>query len=541
MYNLFLSFITTLIGSVFTYIIHKPKVGMDDANITLNYAENISKGFGYVYYVGGEKVEGSTSLIWTFINVIFFKISDSPELLISSFTFLLTILIIYLVLFFANILSIKLNLNLKTTKIIVVFLFIFNPIFFTWTVWSLMDITLWILFFNIISLGILLIILDENYFIEKKKLLYLVYVALILLPLIRPEGISISLGLGLLLYLYTYINKKYNWKNKVLITIIITLLIFSIITILRLNYFGFSFPNTFYAKVSTSYLNQFVWGIKYLIRHLSEPYYFLILLISFVGLININFNDHINRIISRWFSFFFFIIILGVFFQYVTLGGDSFNGSRHFQILSPLLIGFSSVTINFFLKKINLDNYSKKIYKKYILSASILIIFITIFLIPSISSFIYYGGKVNNEFRMAEKQRYVGEKLNKLPNNPSVGVYMAGGFSMTYNGKIYDMMGLNWIEMAQSNRKHNKGSLKNHSAFDKKVLFKIEPEILFPEIYEGECKIILRNEWRDAVLVGLFDDLKFNNIYISACYKNIRFYVLKEYYNKNTEFITKAY
>ena len=171
MYNLFLSFITTLIGSVFTYIIHKPKVGMDDANITLNYAENISKGFGYVYYVGGENVEGSTSLIWTFINVIFFKISDSPELLISSFTFLLTILIIYLVLFFANILSIKLNLNLKTTKIIVVFLFIFNPIFFTWTVWSLMDITLWILFFNIISLGILLIILDENYFIEKKKII----------------------------------------------------------------------------------------------------------------------------------------------------------------------------------------------------------------------------------------------------------------------------------------------------------------------------------------------------------------------------------
>ena len=55
---------------------------------------------------------------------------------------------------------------------------------------------------------------------------------------------------------------------------------------------------------------------------------------------------------------------------------------------------------------------------------------------------------------------------------------MAGGISMTYHGKIYDMMGLNWIEMAQSNRKHNKNSLKNHSAFDKDVLFKIKPEIL---------------------------------------------------------------
>ena len=175
MYNLFLSFITTLTGSVFTYIIHKPKVGMDDANITLNYAENISKGFGYVYYVDGEKVEGSTSLIWTFINVIFFKISESPEVLINIFTFLLTILIVYLVLFFSSNLSIKLNLNIKITKVIVVFLFIFNPIFFTWTVWSLMDITIWILFFNIISFGILISIIDENYFIKKNFYYFFFY------------------------------------------------------------------------------------------------------------------------------------------------------------------------------------------------------------------------------------------------------------------------------------------------------------------------------------------------------------------------------
>ena len=46
---------------------------------------------------------------------------------------------------------------------------------------------------------------------------------------------------------------------------------------------------------------------------------------------------------------------------------------------------------------------------------------------------------------------------------------------------------------------------------------------------------------RDAVLVGLFDDLKFEKNYISACYKNIRFFVTKEYYNKYKKFITKPY
>ena len=245
MYNLFLIYHNSYRICIYIHI-HKPKVGMDDANITLNYAENISKGFGYVYYVDGEKVEGL--LIWTFINVIFFKISESPEVLINIFTFLLTILIVYLVLFFSSNLSIKLNLNIKITKVIVVFLFIFNPIFFTWTVWSLMDITIWILFFNIISFGILISIIDENYFIKKKFLLFFLFTALILLPLIRPEGISISLGLGFLFYLYTNINKKHNLKNKILISIIFTILLFTIITFIRLNYFGFPFPNTFMPK-----------------------------------------------------------------------------------------------------------------------------------------------------------------------------------------------------------------------------------------------------------------------------------------------------
>ena len=59
-------------------------------------------------------------------------------------------------------------------------------------------------------------------------------------------------------------------------------------------------------------------------------------------------------------------------------------------------------------------------------------------------------------------------------------------------------------------------------------------------MHKGDCKIILRNEWRD-VFSCLFDDLKFEKNYISACYKNIRFFKIKEYYNKYKKFITKPY
>ena len=105
MQKIFYSFVITTVGSIIAYIVHDPKFGMDDANITLNYAENIANGYGYVYFIGGEKVEGSTSLIWTLINAFFFKFLDSPELFISIFSFFLTTIIVYQVLFFSNVLS----------------------------------------------------------------------------------------------------------------------------------------------------------------------------------------------------------------------------------------------------------------------------------------------------------------------------------------------------------------------------------------------------------------------------------------------------
>jgi hypothetical protein len=78
-------FFITTIGAVFIYVIHDPKIGIDDANITQTYAKNIVNGFGYVYNEGGEFVEGSTSLIWTAFNVFFFIIDKSPEKKVTIF------------------------------------------------------------------------------------------------------------------------------------------------------------------------------------------------------------------------------------------------------------------------------------------------------------------------------------------------------------------------------------------------------------------------------------------------------------------------
>ena len=99
-YSIYLSFIIVLIGSLFAYLLigQPPLIGIDDANITQVYAKNLSDGYGYVYTPGYERVEGSTSILWTFINAAAFSISSHPELIILVISFLLTIGSIYFVL-----------------------------------------------------------------------------------------------------------------------------------------------------------------------------------------------------------------------------------------------------------------------------------------------------------------------------------------------------------------------------------------------------------------------------------------------------------
>ncbi len=73
-----LALAVTLVGTAVAYV-GRPTDGIDDAEITHVFAHNIAAGFGYVYNPGGERVEGSTSLLWTLLNVIPFSVSDHPE------------------------------------------------------------------------------------------------------------------------------------------------------------------------------------------------------------------------------------------------------------------------------------------------------------------------------------------------------------------------------------------------------------------------------------------------------------------------------
>jgi hypothetical protein len=70
-----------------TYRLHRyPAIGVDDAQIFLNYSTNLANGHGFVYNIGGPRVEGATSLLWTLIAVlpIWAGIKPEPALLVLN-------------------------------------------------------------------------------------------------------------------------------------------------------------------------------------------------------------------------------------------------------------------------------------------------------------------------------------------------------------------------------------------------------------------------------------------------------------------------
>lgn len=80
-FNLLAAFL--LCFSATYYALHElnyPLIGTDDANIYFVYARNLANGYGFVYNIGGERVEGFTSLLWTVIAALAYKFTDVPEL-----------------------------------------------------------------------------------------------------------------------------------------------------------------------------------------------------------------------------------------------------------------------------------------------------------------------------------------------------------------------------------------------------------------------------------------------------------------------------
>lgn len=493
--------------------------GIDDANIYFIYMRNISEGFGFVYQQGAENVEGFTSLSWTLLGSLLYKINSNIHVLLIIIN-----LVIYFYLFkiIYQFLYYEYAEKYKQYYLFCILLLLNSSGFITWNVFSLLETGLWTFTITFLTINTLL---PNN---SRRYLTFNIF--LILLVFTRPE----SLLLGFLFLIgktFSYYNeyKKINTKQIILSLCVLSV---SIITLYSWRYINFNvlFPNTYYAKVAGGLFEKVENGISYDILFIKENLIWL-LLILFSLLFFIIVLIRKGTIPKKQFNFLFLLSVLLISFAIPLLvGGDHFGLYRFFQAYIPSFILLFIYLIDASFQK----SYIQKIVLIILLVLSI--ISTKYGLIKTFYSKENLPSKIEWKIVKTNKQQAIllNDFFKDASSYPKLGVLAAGAMSYYYNGQSVDLLGLNNVEMAHAPK--NLHGPKNHSSFNKKVFYKQAPDLLISNIdiapNTTNNDYIKIGEWEGKLLDSVQKDSIFNTYYGNYIITNNNGIVLKAYLKK---------
>jgi hypothetical protein len=440
-------------------------IGVDDANIYFVYMKNIAQGYGFVYSIGGEHVEGFTSLSWTLLGSLFFKISEYPELLLILFNILIISFTLFQLTRFTD--SLFSSSSFSIQSIVLLCCVYLIPGFIEWTILSIMETGLWSCLITLLILHILSIINKES----TNKEQYVFSLLLGLLVITRPEAMLWSIFFLIARYVLLYKNTSSIGIsfNKSIIPLSVFVCTIIGLILWRLSYFGYPLPNTYYAKVSSDILSNLKHGIGYIYRFLSaNP----LCLLSTLAISKILWDRIFKKHSNNHYSPALYILISTIIISFAIplySGGDHFAYFRFMQSTLPIFYIVLMMILNF---------YGLTVTKQFA-------IILCFFAIISSGLIDALAGKspLKHEWNIAIEGRSLGVKLSDFfideSTLPSQGVLVAGGTAYTYKGKTIDLMGLNNTVMAHADKIKDKKLLKNHASFNKKVFYQLQPDLFW--------------------------------------------------------------
>lgn len=440
-------------------------IGVDDANIYFVYMRNFAAGEGFVYNIGGEHVEGFTSLLWTLLGSVFLLLTSHAEVLLLLFNILFVSFSLWRVVLFIDA-SISTRAIITAPSLLFLGLLGVLPGFFDWTVLSLMETGFWSSLLVLTTLAILKI--DES----SKRFSWRFALLLVLMLLTRPEAMLWS-SVFALCYAYKFQQKHLNvlqlLKTAVPYLALIVLSL-GILTAWRLSYFGYILPNTYYAKISSDAFQNFIDGIHYLKSILLNYPTLILIMVVFIfwcwrrPIRQTLYQEKNIVVLTLVFSLSLMIPLL--------TGGDHFGLSRFIQPTLPLM----------YLGGILAFQYIKKPIKiKYV----ILILGLCLLnpwnnLARNVCT---TSSPIKHEWSIAESGRERSQRLNTFFENaetfPSQGVLIAGSHAYAYQGETIDLLGLNNVDMAHAETFKDNTLAKNHASFNADVFFKQKPDIFW--------------------------------------------------------------
>jgi arabinofuranosyltransferase len=286
---------------------------VDDAYIFLRYANNIVHGYGFVWNPGTAPIEGYTSFLYLILIVIIqgflhvggASISGWLGITFSIFSLLLTWKMI------ETIIPDKPLVCLTVVAVVG-----FSPHFLYWTTAGL-DVTL----FSSLILGSTIVYFRS---IEGKIPLWVVGLFFSLVALSRPEGIILIFIPLLFEIVRNYPQGRRNMYRNIFLLILPFIAIYVPYFLWRWSYFGFLFPNTFYAKTGAG-LIQLEGGILYWWKSIVQAYGMssLVICTNFLIFIPIIRFKKCNIKIA-----YLFLTMLLIWVVAIGVGGDHFGDGR---------------------------------------------------------------------------------------------------------------------------------------------------------------------------------------------------------------------
>ena len=416
----------------------------DDAFITYRYANNFINGDGLVFNIG-ERVEGFTSILWVLIlgtvkflglDVIGFSQISGVVLGVLSIwiTFLLTKLF-----FSSSILSPNFSLKREETvfgtlvDLLPATMLAFTGAFQYWAV-SGMEVTLFISFFLISIYLYLMAIMND-----KPLTRFSIFITIA--SLIRPEAVLLFFLLILHFWFRLYKKQKnftiffqeiFSEKNRV--PILIFFLTNFVLLIFRIFYYGFPFPNTFYAKTGFSF-DYLVAGLDY-IYDFSKTYLLYGTILFAVSLL---FN---NKEVRQNIGLFVTIIMIFLFYS-IIIGGDVLP---LFRFVLPVLPLIYILFIKSFLVLGNvLQKRTKNSFDNLPAIVTIIISFVIIsynYIVPKarIEKYSYFENQL--VAKMSASGKWLAQKQIESERKLVVAATTIGAVSYYSNVRVIDMLGL---------------------------------------------------------------------------------------------------
>ena len=522
-YLFILSFLSVSVLLAWT-ILDRPPIGIDDANIFFVYAKNIGTGHGLVYNIGGERVEGFSSLLWTLLCTLIFYLSTKPELTLLIINIIvLSIGITYSLSYLESVVLPKINHYGKVLwMLILVVLLLTSPAYVTWNTITLMENSIW----STVLLAATILVTSDHISPSKTDLHLAILSVLLLLA--RPEAfLWVFVFSGILLVRRILVHGTTKALRTTFSSFVVIGITIIVLTVFRISYFGYPLPNTFYAKVSPSLFYDVYKGTSYFVHYfLSNAIVRISIVAVAVAFIHTIISLSTRNFEDKGLLFLPVIAITGLSIPVFT-GGDHFGSFRFYQGVYPILVLCLIYCVGRLLPEyIELKGRPHLPWRtKIVFGASVVVIFILGFVIYQVFDWHSFRDKSDmlKEFAIAKEGRKTGQFMaalfSSLTKPPSVGVVSSGGIKYIYPGEVVDLMGLNNLSMA-----HNGGSrqgMKNHAAFEKVTFYQLSPDIVTPILVSSMDwhydSTALNEDWVNTVpLKGLYNDSAFLNEYTYA-------------------------